>query len=117
MPNDSYSQQALASYPNFQTRVRSALGNVAWQVLGEDPATPFHAERWTFAKNTINNLQATTPGICFWIVERPNVLNFATSYSFPAGAVVTASGDADLESQLLTDWNMLAGVMPTAPGP
>jgi|SRR5215471_5540244 len=117
MPNDSYSQQALAADLTFQTRVRSCLANVAWQVLQEDPATPYHDVRWNYANQTIKNLIGATPPICYWLVERPNLLAFATAYSFPASAVVTAAGDADIESQLMTDWNLIAGVMPIAPGP
>ena len=33
----------------------------------------------------------------------------ATSYDFEQGAVGTLSGDADLVSQLTTDWDDLAG--------
>ncbi len=44
-------------------------------------------------------------------VGRPNVFSFATTYDFHVGAVVTASGDPDIESQLHTDWNDLAGVV------
>src|SRR5215471_6186485 len=92
MPNDSYSQQALAADLTFQTRVRSCLANVAWQVLQEDPATPYHDVRWNYANQTIKNLIGATPPICYWLVERPNLLAFATAYSFPASAVVTAAG-------------------------
>src|SRR5262245_48288230 len=108
MPNDGYSQQALAADPNFQTRVRSALANVAWQVLEEVDTTPNHAMRYAYAKTVINNLQVMANSIASWLVQRPNVLNFETTYNFPAGAVVTASGDADLQSQLKTDWDILA---------
>jgi hypothetical protein len=41
---------------------------------------------------------------------RTNLFNFTTSFDFQRGAVVTASGDADIESQLATDWDHLAGV-------
>jgi len=119
MPNDGYTQQALAADPNFQTRVRSALANVAWQVLLEDPYTPNHLPRYAYAKQVINNVQASAQQIVGWLVERPNVLNFETSYNFQAGAVITAAGDPDLESQLLTDWNYLSGGSepPPPPGP
>src|SRR5215471_18927854 len=105
MPNDGYTQQALAADPNFQTRIKSALANVAWQVLQEDPATANHDARYAYAKTVITNLPVLAQQTAGWIVERPNVLNFATSYNFQAGAVVTTAGDPDLESQLLTDWN------------
>jgi hypothetical protein len=43
-------------------------------------------------------------------VNRPNVFQFATSYDFTVGGTVTASGDPDIESQLMTDWDKMAGV-------
>jgi hypothetical protein len=109
MPNDSYTQQRLAADLTFQGRVRSAIANVAWSVLGEDPGTPNHAARQSFARSVINNLTYSAQTVTPWIVERPNLLAFATSYDFTAGSVVTAATDADIESQLLTDWDVLAG--------
>jgi hypothetical protein len=114
MANDSYTQQRLAADITFQGRVRSALANVAWSVLGEDPGTPNHAARETFARSVINSLTYAAQTVSAWLVERPNLLAFATTYDFTAGAVVTAATDADLESQLSTDWDVLAGTS-TAP--
>jgi len=110
MANDSYSQQALATDPRFQIRVRSCLANVAWQVLAEDPATPNHAARATYAHTVISSLTGIAQQVSGWLVERPNLIQFETSYSFLAGGVVTAAGDPDIESQLLTDWNEMAGI-------
>jgi hypothetical protein len=118
MPNDGYSQQRLAADPNFQTRVRSALANVAWQVLEEDPATPNHDARYAYAKTVINNLTSIVANsIVGWIVQRPNVLAFETTYNFAAGAVVSATGDADLQSQLMSDWDILASGSAPPPPP
>jgi hypothetical protein len=115
MSNDSYTQQALALDPNFQTRVRSCLSNVAWQVITEAENVPKHAERAAFARSVINNVDNYARQYAPWLVTRTNVNAFATSYNFQAGAVVTAAGDADIESQLHTDWNDIAGIDPTAP--
>jgi hypothetical protein len=45
-------------------------------------------------------------------VFRPNVINFETTHEFDfptqVGQVVTAAGDADLMSQIATDWDDLA---------
>jgi hypothetical protein len=112
--NDSYTQQRLAADILFQGRVRSALANVAWQVLGEDPATANHDARVKYARAVIDSLTGAAQTIAAWVVERPNLLSFATSYDFPSGQVVTAAGDADIESQLLTDWDILAGTSPAA---
>jgi hypothetical protein len=115
MANDSYSQQALAADPRFQTRVRASLANVAWQVLEEATTVPGHAQRIAYANTVINNLAWHAQQITSWLVMRPNLMAFETAYNFAAGAVVTAAGDADIESQLLTDWNEIAGVDPTKP--
>jgi len=115
MANDSYSQQALASDSHFQLRVRAALATVAWIVIEEDAETANHAARAAYARSVINNLQFTAVQIAPWLTERPNLMLFETSYSFPAVAVVTAAGDADIQSQLLSDWNDLAGLNPTTP--
>jgi len=108
--NNSYTQQALANDPNFQLRVRNALAAVAWQVLDEPEATADHEQRAAYARNVINNVQFNAVAVAPWLVTRPNLMLFETSYSFPAAAVVTAAGDADIQSQLLTDWSHLAGV-------
>jgi hypothetical protein len=109
--NDAYSQQALAADPRFRLRLQNALANVAWQVLEEDPSTLHHAERATYATTVSANLFGAAASLAPSFVTRPNVMNFPTSYDFTVGATVTAAGDPDLESQLHTDWNMLAGVV------
>jgi len=114
MANDSYSQQSLGADPNFHRRVRAALSSVAWQVLNEADAVPNHDAREKYARSVISNLDTMARQIAQWLVHRPNLMAFETSYSFPGAAVVTAAGDADIESQLMTDWNELSG---TTPGP
>lgn len=119
MPNDAFTQQALAREPRFQVRLQNALTKVAWEVIEEDPATPHHAERVAYAQKVVGtNTQNSMTGSSLIatqlspsFVNRPNIFAFATSYSFEVGAVVTASGDLDIESQLRTDWDELAGVV------
>jgi hypothetical protein len=115
MANDSYTQQALAADPRFQMRVRDALSFVAWEVLQELPETPNHPARETYARTVINNLAGTALQVSPWLVGRPGVFAFETSYNFPGAAVVTAAGDADIQNQLADDWDELAGVSTTPP--
>ena len=110
MPNDSYTQQALASDPTFISRLRSNLANVAWQVIGESEDVEYHDEREKFARSVINQLEYQARQFAAWIVERPNLIQFETSYNFPAGAVVTAAGDPDIQAQLMSDWNEIGGI-------
>lgn len=122
MANDAFTQQALARDPRFQLRLQNALSKVAWEVMEEDPATPHHAERVAYAQKVTGSSAIPSPvsgpasiaaQIAPSFVNRPNVFAFATSYDFTVGAVVTASGDPDMESQLHTDWDELAGVVET----
>jgi hypothetical protein len=111
MANDSYTQQALANDPRFRQRIASALAVVAWEVIGESTGTANHEQRKNYARVTVlPNLAGVAAQIAPWLVMRTNVLAFPTSYDFSLGSVVTASGDADLQSQLATDWDILAGV-------
>lgn len=111
MPNDAFTQQALADDPRFRKRVKAALGKIAWQVLTEDPGTTGHNARAAYARLVLGSLDLYTGNIVGSLVMRTNVFNFTTSVSLDQGTPVvsTASGDADLESQLATDWNNLAG--------
>lgn len=117
--NDSFTQQALASDQSFQLRVRAALARVAWEMLEEPASTPNHDARVWYAKYVLASLTNSAQNVAPWLVERPNLILFETSYDFSAQAVITAAGDADIESQLRTDWDHLAGMFapPTPPGP
>lgn len=110
MANDSFTQQALAVDPRFRQRVKAALAKIAWQVLNEDSGTANHTARAAYARSVISNIDGAALQVAPWLVMRTNVFAFATSYDFQQGAVVTASGDADIESQLATDWDHLSGV-------
>jgi len=112
MPNDSATQQALANDVTFRRRVRSAMSTVAWQVQGEDVNTPNHQSRVNYADFVIRQLDSEVNAILPSLVFRPLVFNFETTYvyDFPlqTGAVVSAAGDLDLQSQLVSDWDDLA---------
>jgi hypothetical protein len=119
VPNDSFTQQALARDARFQLRLQNALSRVAWEVTDEDPATEFHIQRAQFARTVISAPIQMAAQIAPSFVTRPNVFQFDTTYNFTVGGVITAAGDPDLESQLHTDWNDLAGVglSPAIPPP
>lgn len=110
MANTALTQIALASDLVFQQRIKSALLSIAAQMLGEDAGTLNHGARVIYANRVINNPAAEAALIAPFLVMRPNVNNFTTSCVFQeAGvAVVSTTGDADLQSQIATDWNWLA---------
>lgn len=111
MANDAYTQQALAADSRFRLRVKSALAVIAWQVLNEDPGTVGHPTRTVYARGVLANLDSAAASVAGWLVMRTNVFNFVTSVALDQGTPVvsTTSGDADLQSQLATDWSQLAG--------
>jgi hypothetical protein len=109
--NDSASQQALSEDVTFRRRVKDALSIVAWEVVEEDPATPDHKKRVDYARHSvIPSLDAVASTTASWLVNRVNIFSFETSYNFAARAVVTASGDPDIQAQIRADWNTMAGV-------
>lgn len=112
MANDAYTQQALAQEPQFHARVRAALAVVAFQVIAEGRDTPTEVLRYDYATNMVlPNLALVAQQISPWLVERTNLLAATTSYDFASRAVVTAATDAAIESQISSDWNVLAGVV------
>src|SRR5262245_19751245 len=108
MPNDAYTQQRLGDDPNFRLRVKNALAKVAWEVLNESADTPNHGQRFAYAQRVIDDPVGQAARGAQWLPTRTNLQLFETSYNFPAGAVVIAAGDADIESQLRTDWDQLS---------
>lgn len=109
MANTARTQIALTGSAHFVSRLEAALVKVAWAVLGEDPGTANHAARVAYANRALGNPGSYAATLARIMVYRTNVFAFATSYDFDLGATVTAAGDPDLESQLTTDWNTLAG--------
>jgi hypothetical protein len=115
MANTAYTQQALADSTGFRLRLQNALTKVAFQVLDEPPSTAFYAQRNAYAQRVINGPQQVAIQLAPSFVNRPNIFQFETSFDFSMREVVTASGDPDIESQVFTDWNKLAGVTEPAP--
>jgi hypothetical protein len=111
MPNDAFTQQSLAADPRFVKRLANAFGKVAWEILNEDGSTANHAARAAYAQRVNQNPYQMAQQLAPSFVNRPNVFGFPTSYDFTVGATVTAAQDADIESQLHTDWDDLAGVI------
>lgn len=114
MANTAYTQQALAAETSFRLRLQNAMTKVAFVVLEEDSSVAHHSERAGYAQRVVNDPTNMAISLVPSFVTRPNVFAFETTYDFPMRSVVTAAGDADLESQLTTDWNLLAGVTEAA---
>lgn len=110
MPNTARMQIALAAGAHFQSRIAAALTKIAWIVVNESSGTPNHAQRAAYAQRVLGNVGSYAAQVAAVIVERPNVLNFVTSWDWDISGPVTTAADADLESQITTDWDRLSGV-------
>jgi hypothetical protein len=112
MPNDTYTQQALALDQTFRRRVRASMSSVAWEIINEVDTTANHANRLKYAQQVVRQLDSEVAIILPTFVMRPNVFNFDTTsvYDFPTQIhqVVSATGDPDIQAQLATDWDDMA---------
>lgn len=105
--NDSFTQQALAKDALFRDRVKGQLIAEAFIVLDESSPDP---ARLVYARQILNGLDREVDRILPIIVMRTNLMAFATSYDFTSGHMVTTAGDADILSQIATDFDAFAGV-------
>lgn len=121
MANNSFTQLKLAQDPYFQSRVKAQMltyvGTIMDTPAPAQSAPPTDAEKaalntWTARRNyalaVIANPDAEAARIVGWLVYRTNVNSFETSWDFINDRPVTTSGDADLLSQIRTDWNVYA---------
>lgn len=110
MANSPFTQNALANDSTFAVRVRNALIAQAFVVIAEASNTPLHTERLAYARSILNDSDQATRRVLPILVTRTNLMAFTTSYDFASGKIVTAAGDPDIASQIVTDWNVFAGV-------
>ncbi len=93
----------------FMERVTATLAYTANAVLSEAAATAYHSGRALYAQRVMQNpLQAATQGGPL-IVMGINISSKTTYDEATQTAVCTAS-DLELQSQIMTDWNGLAGL-------
>lgn len=110
MANDSFSQQALANDPYFRGRLRGLLIEVAFEILAETGSDNIWQGRQNYARRVLDSSLNEADRVAPIIVTRTNLFGFETKYNFDDDRITTASGDADIKSQLHSDWNFLAGV-------
>ena len=93
----------------FMERVQAMLAFCCSQVLSEPAATPHHASRARYAQTiTLNPHQAATQAGP-QVVMGVNIVA-ATTYNEETKTSVCTAADIDLQSQILTLWNSLAGI-------
>jgi hypothetical protein len=93
----------------FMERVTAILAFACSTVLSEPGTTPYHQGRAFYAQKVVANpLQAAQVGGP-QVVMGVNVVN-ATTYDAATKTSVCTIEDIDLQSQILTLWNALAGI-------
>lgn len=102
---------ALARDSQFRQRVAALALLEAGAILGEVNTTPNHNARCTYAINLLSGTKSAE-GIADWICSRVNLTSQNTSYDFSRRAIVTDATDGQIRSQINTDWNVLAGLVP-----
>jgi hypothetical protein len=108
MASTSLELSALGNDAQFRARVQSLLVQQAATVYAEAPAVP--DTRRAFAKQVLNNPSAFAVTIATVIANRPNLIAQTVTYDWNNGRPVTDATDAQIASQIATDWSMLAGV-------
>src|SRR4030095_6303390 len=93
----------------FMERCTAVMAFVCNSILTEPGTTPYHQGRAFYAQKVVGNpQQAATqagPQVCMGV----NVVN-TTTYDEVTQTSVCTIADIDLQSQILTLWNALAGL-------
>jgi len=110
MPNTAVQQQRLAAAAHFRTRVKDCLVNVAFQVLSQGKDNAAEIVRYNYARSVIQSPDAAASSTVSWLVERTNLLSANTTFNWDINEPVTDATDAAIQSQLMSDWDVMAGV-------
>jgi len=93
----------------FMERVTAMLVMVAGTILSEPGTEPYHQARSSYAQNVIRTPANATTIAGPQIVMGVNIVNTTTYDEVNKLATCTAT-DIDLQSQITTLWNALAGI-------
>ena len=102
-------QMALTKNREFVDRVIATMSFVAGNTLSEAAATPFNHHRVNYAQTVIQTPTSTAERALSQIVMGVNVIA-TTVYDEETKTSICTIADIDLESQILSLWNSLAGV-------
>jgi len=109
MAETSVQQMALTRNTEFMERVTAMLARVSGVVLVESGGTPYHQPRAFYAQRVVSGpSQAAAQGGPI-VVMGVNVVN-ATTYDEINKVAECTIADIDLESQITSLWNTLAGI-------
>lgn len=93
----------------FMERVTAMLAFVAGSVLTEPGSTPYHSNRAQYAQRVIQSPTMSGPTAGPQIVMGVNIIA-TTTYDEATKTSVCTAADIDLESQIRSLWNSLAGI-------
>jgi len=108
----SVQQMALTrdTFPGgFMERVTAMLAFVAGSILSEPAGTAYHQPRAFFAQRVISSPQGSATQAGPQIVMGVNIVA-ATTYDEETKVATCTAADIDLESQIRSLWNALAGI-------
>jgi hypothetical protein len=93
----------------FMERVQAILAFACSTILGEPGTTPYHQPRAFYAQKVVATPQQAATIAGPQVVMGVNVVN-TTTYDEATKTSVCTIADIDLQSQILTLWNSLAGI-------
>lgn len=93
----------------FMERVTAMLAFACDTILNEPGATPYHQQRAFYAQKVVNNPQQAAQQAGPQVVMGVNIVA-ATTYDEETKTSVCTAADIDLQSQILTLWDSLAGI-------
>jgi len=93
----------------FMERVQAMMGRVAGVVLSEPGETGYHPGRAAYAQRVVQSPQMASTQAGPQVVMGVNVIN-TTTYNEENKTSICTIADIDLESQITSLWNALAGI-------
>lgn len=93
----------------FMERVQAMLAFACATILSEPGTTPYHQPRAFYAQKVVGNPLQAAQVAGPQVVMGVNVVN-TTTYDEATQTATCTIADIDLQSQILTLWNSLAGI-------
>ena len=93
----------------FMERIEAMMARVAGVVLSEAGTTAYHQNRAFYSQKVVASAHQAAEQAGPQVVMGVNVIA-ATTYNEPTKTSVCTIADIDLESQITTLWNSLAGI-------
>jgi hypothetical protein len=100
---------ALGDDQDFRQRVRALFYLESGVVYAENPATANHSARALFASKIMTN-QIDGGSFAPALAQRTNLAAETVTYNFDDQRVETSATDAEIRSQISTDFNLFAGI-------